>query len=46
MIFGDDSASKVKGKGTATIPTLNGKNKFIDETLLTLALKKNLLSIG
>jgi hypothetical protein len=46
VIFGDDSASKVKGKGTVAIPTLNGKKKFIDDTLLTPTLKKNLLSVG
>jgi hypothetical protein len=45
VIFGDDSASEVKGKGTMAILTLNGKKKFIDDTLLTLALKKNLLSV-
>jgi hypothetical protein len=46
VIFGDDSASKHKGKGTMEILSLNGKKKVIDDNLLTLTLKKNLLSIG
>jgi len=32
MIFGDDSALEVKGKGIVTIFAMNGKNKFIDDT--------------
>jgi len=46
VIFGNDSVSKVKGKGTVAIPALHGKKKFIEDTLLTPALKKNLLYIG
>jgi hypothetical protein len=46
VIFGDDSASEVKGKGTMVILTLNGKNNFIDDTLLTPTLKNNLLFVG
>jgi len=46
VVFGDDRVSKVKGKGTIAIPTLHGNKKFIDDTLLTQALKKNLLSVG
>jgi hypothetical protein len=46
FIFGDDKVSKVKGKGTILIPTLHEKKKFIEDTLLTPALKKNILSIG
>jgi hypothetical protein len=46
VVFGDDRVSKVKGKGTIAIPALHGKKKFIDDTLLTPTLKKNLLSIG
>jgi hypothetical protein len=33
-------------KGTMEILSLNGKKKVIDDNLLTLTLKKNLLSIG
>jgi hypothetical protein len=46
VIFGDDRVSKVKGKGTISIPTLLGKNMFIENTMLTLNLKKNLLYVG
>jgi hypothetical protein len=46
VVFGDDRVSEVKGKGIVAIPSLHGKKKFIDDTLLTPALKKNLLSIG
>jgi hypothetical protein len=46
VVFGDDRVFEVKGKGTVAIPTLHGKKKFIDDTLLTQALKKNLLSVG
>jgi len=45
VIFGDDSVSEVKGKGTVAIPTFHGK-KLIEDTLLTPTLKKNLLSVG
>jgi hypothetical protein len=44
--FGDDRVSEVKVKGTVAIPTLQGKEKFIDDTLLTPVLKKNLLYVG
>jgi hypothetical protein len=46
LIFGDDSALEVKRKGIVTIPTMNGKKKFIGDTLLTLTLKKDILSTG
>jgi len=46
VVFGDDSVFEVKGKGTITIPTLNGKKKLIKDTLLTPTLKKNLLFVG
>jgi hypothetical protein len=46
VIFGDDSVLEVKGKGTVAIPTLHGKKKLIDDTLLTPTLNKNLLSVG
>jgi hypothetical protein len=46
VVFGDDRVSEVKGKGTIAIPTLHGNKKFIDDTLLTPALNKNLLSVG
>jgi hypothetical protein len=46
FIFGDDRLYEVKGKGIVVIPTLQGKKKFIDDTLLTPTLNKNLLSIG
>jgi hypothetical protein len=46
VIFGDDCASKVKGKGTMESPTLKGKKNLIDDKLLTPSLKKNLFYIG
>jgi hypothetical protein len=46
IIFGDERVYEVKGKETVAIPTLYGKNKFIDDTLLTPTLKKNLLFVG
>ena len=46
VIFGDDHVSEVKGKGTISIPTLHGRKNLIEDTLLTLALKKNLLYVG
>ena len=46
VIFGDDSVSEVKGKGTVAIPALYGKKKLIEDTLLTPTLKKNLISVG
>jgi hypothetical protein len=46
VAFGDDKDLEVEGKCTIAIPSLHGKNKFIDDTLLTLALKKNLLFVG
>jgi len=46
VIFGDDRVSEVKGKETVAIPTLHGKKNFIEETLLTPTLKKNLLYVG
>jgi hypothetical protein len=46
VIFGDDSASKVKGKGVVAVPTLNEKKKFIDDMLLTPTLKINLIYVG
>jgi hypothetical protein len=46
VIFGDDSVFEVKGKGTVAIPALHGKNEFIEDTLLTSSLKKNLLYVG
>eukprot|EP00253_Pinus_taeda_P027898 PITA_27898 len=45
VLFGDDSVSEVKGKGIVAIPALHGKKKLIEDTLLTPALKKNLLSM-
>ena len=33
---------KLKGKGTVVIPTLNDKMKFINDTLFTPTLKKEL----
>lgn len=46
VIFGDDSVSEVKGKGTSAIPTLHSKKKLIEDTLLTPTFKKNQLSVG
>jgi hypothetical protein len=46
VILGDDSVLEVKGKSTMAILALNGKKKFIDDTLLTPTLKKNLLFVG
>jgi hypothetical protein len=46
VIFGDERVFEVKGKGTVAIPTLHGKKKFIEDTLLTPPLKKNLLYVG
>jgi hypothetical protein len=46
VIFGDERVFEVKGKGTVAIPALHGKKKFIEDTLLTPTLKKNLLSVG
>jgi hypothetical protein len=46
FIFGDDSVLEVKGKGTVAIPSLHGKKKLIDDTLLTLTLTKNLFFVG
>ena len=43
VIFGDDRVFVVKGKDTVAIPTLHGNKKFIEDTLLTPALNKNLL---
>jgi hypothetical protein len=45
VIFGNDRVFEVTGKGTVAIPALHGK-KFIEDTLLTPTLKKNLLSVG
>ena len=36
----------MKGKDTVATPTLHGKKKLIEDTLLTLTLKKNLLFLG
>jgi hypothetical protein len=46
VVFGDDRVSEVKGKDMVSIPTLHGNNKFIDDTLLTPTLKKNLFFVG
>jgi hypothetical protein len=46
VIFGDDRVFEVKGKDTVVILTFHGKKKFIEDTLLTLALKNNLLFVG
>jgi hypothetical protein len=46
VIFGDDRVFEVKGKGIVTIPALHGNKKFIEDTLLTSTLKKNLLYVG
>ena len=46
VIFCDDSVSEVKGKITVATPTLHGKKKLIEATLITLALKKNLFFVG
>lgn len=35
VIFGDDSVSKVKGKGTVTKPTLHGRKYLMEDILLT-----------
>jgi hypothetical protein len=46
VIFGDDRVSEVKRKGTVAIPTLHGKKKIMEDTLLTPTFKKNILSVG
>ena len=44
VIFGDDRLYEVKGKGIVVIPTLQGKKKFVEDTLLTPTLKKKTTS--
>jgi len=46
IIFGDDRVSEVKGKDTVAIPTLHVKKNFIDDILLTPAMKKNQIFVG
>jgi hypothetical protein len=45
VMFGDGRVFDIKGKDTVVIPTFHGKKKFIEDTFLTLALKKNLLYV-
>ena len=46
VIFSNDSDLVVKGKGIVEIPTLNVKNEFVNDTLVTHPLKINLRFVG